>query len=38
MENANSTPTYLTGKRLVNIPAQRVAEVPAMIHGHGHTE
>jgi hypothetical protein len=31
------TPTYLKGKKSVNISAHRVAEVFAMIHEHGHT-
>jgi hypothetical protein len=30
------TPTYLTGKKSVDIPAHRVADVFALIHKHGH--
>jgi hypothetical protein len=30
------TPTYLTGKRSVDIPAHHVADVFAMIHKYGH--
>jgi hypothetical protein len=32
------TPTYLRGRKPVNIPAHRVADVLAMIHEHGHTQ
>lgn len=37
-QQSKPTPTYLKGRKPVDIPAHRVAEVLAMIHEHGHTE
>ena len=36
-KQAAPKPTYLTGKKPVDIPVHRVADVLKMIHQHGHS-